>query len=293
MLTLDVLVQGFVFGSIFALIGCGFNVLYRPTRVFNFAQGDLVMIGAMIAAVFTTVLHGPWVLGLLMSVVVVAAAALLEDRVAVTPILRRSSTSAIWIITTLAFSIVAENIVGKVWGPNSRPVALPPGLSLSTHNLDGALISSFDIAVVVITLVLIIGLELLGKTKYGRGVAAVAEDRDAAMLRGINPTVLTAWSFALGGGLAGLTGLLVGPLLLAGTGLGPQLLLSGFEAAALGGIGSNRGSLLAGYAIGLVQAMGSALFAPGYQSLASYLLLLVVLLVRPVGLFGRAEVRDV
>jgi branched-chain amino acid transport system permease protein len=292
-MTVDVIVQGLVFGNIYALIACGFNVLYRPTNVFNFAQGDLVMVGAMLGAAFTTIIGGPWVLGLVGAVVGVAVIALIEDQVAVTSILRRSSRSTTWIITTLAFSIVVENIVGKVWGANPRQVPLPPGFSQHTHNLGGLLISSYDVAIVVATILIIVGLETAARSKYGRGIAAVAEDREAAMLRGINPVWLTAASFALGGGLAGLTGLIVGPLLLASTTLGPQLLLSGFEAAALGGIGSNRGALIAGYAIGLVQAMGASLFEPGYQSLASFLLLLVVLMVRPAGLFGRVVVRDV
>ena len=289
----DVIVEALVFGSIFALVGCGFNVLYRPTTVFNFAQGDLIMVGAIVAAEVTTVMGRPWIVGLAACVAAVAALALVEERVAVTPILRRSSKSFGWIITTLAFSLIVENVVGELWGSDPRSVAVPPGLTLRTHNLHGALISSYDIAVVVITPLIVLGLELLGRTRFGRAVEAVAEDRDAAMLRGIDPVRLTMWAFVLGGGLAGLTGLMAAPLLYASTGMGPQLLLSGFEAAALGGIGSNRGALVAGYAIGFVQAIGASLFAPGYQSLASFMLLLMVLIIRPVGLFGRTVVRDV
>lgn len=292
-MTPNIIVEGLVNGSIYALVGCSFNLIYRPTNVFNFAQGDLVMLGSMFAATAITVLGAPWFVGLLAVLVLTAAVALVEELVAVSPILRRSATSITWIITTLAFAIVVENIVGKFWGPNPRSVIPPPGLTLKSHNLSGALISSYDLFLVIAAGLIVFGLERFGRTRRGRAVAAVAEDRDAAMLRGIDPRVLTRWSMIAGGALAGLTGLLAAPIFQAGTGLGNQLLISGFEAAAIGGVGSYWGSLPAGYAIGLVEAFGAAEFAPGYRSLASFLLLLVVLLVRPQGLRGDRELRYV
>lgn len=289
----NIISEGLTNGSIYALVGCSFNLIYRPTNVFNFAQGDLVMLGAMFAATFITVLGAPWIVGLALVVVLTAAVGFIEERVAISPVLRRSSTSITWVITTLAFSIIIENIVGKVWGPNPRAVKAPPGLSLNSHHLGGALISSYDVFLFVAVLVIVVALEAFGRTRQGRAIAAIAEDRDAAMLRGIDPRSLTRWSLVAGGAVAGLTGLLAAPLFEAGTGLGAQLLIAGFEAAAIGGVGSYWGCLPAGYAIGLVEAFGAAEFAPGYRQLASFLLLLVVLLIRPQGLRGDRELRHV
>src|SRR5258708_22283910 len=120
-----------------------------------------------------------------------------------------------------------------------------------------------------VALVLGLGVEAFYGTRSGKAVLAVAEDRDAALLRGINPNRLSSWSFFLGGGVAALTGVLAAPVLYASTGLGPSLLLKGFAAAAAGGIGNNRGALLAGYIIGVVEAAAAPRLLPRYQLAAA------------------------
>ena len=144
-----------------------------------------------------------------------------------------------------------------------------------------------------VTIVLVLGVEAFYGTRAGKAVLAVAEDRDAALLRGINPNRLSSWSFFLGGGIAALTGVLAAPVLYASTGLGPSLLLKGFAAAAVGGIGNNRGALIAGYVIGLAEAIAATVLSPGYQLAATFAAMLVILLIRPHGLFGRPEARAV
>ena len=263
---LDLLVGALTAGSLYALVAMGFNILYRPTNVFNFAQGDLVMLGAMFGATFITLLGLPWFVGAALAMLAVAALALArgEDR-------RRAGAStarrpAGWVITTLAVSMILANLVGLGWGPTRSPVQPPAPLSTETFELLGANISSYQIAVMVITLVLVLGVEAFYGTRSGKAVLAVAEDRDAALLRGnINPNRLSSWSFFLGGGVAALTGVLAAPVLYASTGLGPSLLLKGFAAAAVGGIGNNRGALIAGYIIGIVEAVARTLLSPGYQ----------------------------
>jgi branched-chain amino acid transport system permease protein len=290
---LDVLVHGITNGSLYALVAVGFNILYRPTNVFNFAQGDLVMLGAMFSASLLGIAGMPWYAAAAIAIAGVAAIALLEERIAVAPILRRSATGTGWVITTLAFSLIVANMVGRVWGPDPILVKPPPPFSLDMFEVAGARISSYHIALVLLTAVLVLGVEQFYRTRAGKAVLAVAEDRDAALLRGIDPDRLSRWSFCLGGGFAALTGLLAAPLLYASTNLGPSLLLTGFEAAALGGIGNNRGALLAGYILGLAEASGAALLSPGYQQAVTFVLVLGILLVRPQGLFGQPEARTV
>jgi branched-chain amino acid transport system permease protein len=292
-LTTQVLRDGLVFGSVLALVACSFNIIHRPTNVLNFAQGDFVMVGAMLAAVTMTVIGLPWLVGLVLVLVGCAAIALVEERIAVTPVLKRSMTSVSWVITTLAFSIIVENIIAKAWGPNPRTVPVPPGLSQQAKSIGGALVSSYDVFVVIVAALILIGLELLDRTPLGSALSAVAEDREIAMLRGINPVRLTQRSFLLSGAIAGLAGVLVAPLVLANTSLAVQFLLPGFAAAAIGGLGSNRGALIGGYTIGLVQAAAAAQFAVAYQSAAVFVVLLGVLLLRPQGIFAPKAVRHV
>ncbi len=290
---LDLVATGLTAGSLYALVAMGFNILYRPTNVFNFAQGDLVMLGAMIGASAMTEYGLSWIVSLGAAMLSVGAIALLEERIAVAPVLRRSTTSHGWVITTLSVSIVIANLVGHVWGPD--PIAVPPPPPLSTDPLDlpGISISSYQVALFCVTLVLVLAVEAFYGTLRGRAVIAVAEDRDAALLRGIDPNRLSRWSFFLGGAIAALTGILAAPLLYASTSLGPALLLKGFAAAAVGGIGNNRGALIAGYIIGIAEAAAAEALSPGYQLAAVFALMLAILLVKPNGLFGRAEARHV
>jgi branched-chain amino acid transport system permease protein len=290
---LDLIPTGLTAGSLYALVAMGFNILYRPTNVFNFAQGDLVMVGAMTGASVLAISGLPWIAGAAAAMLCVAVLALIEERIAVAPVLKRSATGHGWVITTLAVSMIIANLVGRMWGPD--PIAVRPPAPLSTVSFDllGMSVSSYQIALIVVTLVLIFAVEQFYRTRAGKAVMAVAEDREAALLRGIDPDRLSRWSFFLGGAVAALTGIMAAPLLYASTGLGPSLLLKGFAAAAVGGIGNNRGALLAGYIIGITEAAAAAALSPGYQLAMVFAVMLVILLVRPHGLFGTADMRPV
>lgn len=290
---LDPIVSGVTAGSLYALVAVGFNVLYRPTNVFNFAQGDLVMLGAMLAASAITIAGLPWFVGALAALLGVAAIGLLEERIAVAPVLRRSASGHAWVITTLSVSMIVANLVGRIWGPDPIAVRPPPLLSTDSLDLFGITISSYQIALIVATMLLVLGVEAVYRTRTGKAVLAVAEDREAALLRGISPESLSRWSFFLGGAIAALAGVLAAPLLYASIGLGPALLLKGFATAAVGGIGSNRGALIAGYIIGVAEALAAVVLSPGYQLAATFAVMLAILLVRPHGLFGQPEARVV
>jgi branched-chain amino acid transport system permease protein len=144
-----------------------------------------------------------------------------------------------------------------------------------------------------LTIALVAVVEMLYASLWGKAAMAVAEDRDAALLRGIDPVAISRWSFALGGAFAALTGALAAPVMSASTTLGGMLLLKGFAAAAIGGLGSNRGALVAGYAIGLTEAASALLLSPGYHNAVMLVLVLAILLVRPGGIFGSLEARTV
>jgi branched-chain amino acid transport system permease protein len=289
---LDIIPNGLAAGSLYALTAVGFNVLYRPTNVFNFAQGDLVMLGAMVAA--SVCAAGlPWFVALLAAAALVGVIGLVENVAAVAPVVRRSSASHGWIISTLAFSLIIDNLVGHVWGPDPIRVDPPWPLSVTTFVVGGMRTSTYQIGLIVMTGVMILLIEQFYRSRAGKAVRAVAEDRDAALLRGIDPERLSRWSFVLGAGFAAMTGLLASPIMYASTALGPSLLVKGFEAAAIGGIGNNRGALLAGWILGLAEALGGSLLSPGYQAASTFVLLLVILLIQPRGLFGAPEMRSV
>lgn len=289
----DILITGLPAGCLYALVAASFNILYRPTNVFNFAQGDLVMLGAMLFVTLQAKTPLPWQLALVVGIACVGLLAVVIERVAVAPLLRRSSHGHGWIITTLAVSMIIVNASGKFWGADPVPVAAPFGLSTEPIDVAGLHVASYQIALVVFTLVLVAGVEALYHTRMGRAVIGVAENPYAALLRGINPATLSIGSFAIGGAFAGLVGYLASPILFASTSLGAGLLLKGFAAAALGGLGSNRGALVAGLVIGIAESTSAAFLPTGYQNAVILAVVLSVLLVRPQGIFGSVHARAV
>lgn len=288
----DIVVPGLTFGSIYALIAMSFNVSYRPTNVVNFAQGELVMVGAMVVA--ATALGGlPWGLAAVAVMVLVGGIALVEERIAVTPVLRRSSHATGWVITTLAFSLVIGEVAGKLWTDQPRAVEPPAPLSLDRIELAGVSFNTYQVAVVVAAVLVMIVLQRIDRTPLGCAMRAVAADRDGARLRGVDPSSLTRQSFFISGALAGLAGLLAAPLLLASLGMGLALLIKGFATLAIGGIGSNKGALLAGWTLGLVEAIGTNYVSPGLQNVVLFAFMLVFLLIRPNGVLGQKVMRHV
>lgn len=289
----DILVTGVPLGCLYALVAVGYNILYRPTNVFNFAQGDLVMLGALIVASFLARPGVSWPLALLAAMAFVGALALVEEYVAVAPILKRASDGVAWVITTLAVSLIIANVVGKYWGVDPVFVPAPWPLSADPTKIAGILVSSYQIALVLATVAIVASIEALYRTRTGKAILAVAENRDAALLRGVNPAALSRWSFFLGGALAAATGYLAAPLIPTSPALGVAFLVKGFAAAALGGLGSNKGALVAGVIIGVTEATGSEFLSAGYQQTVILVVVLALLLVRPQGLFGHAGARAV
>jgi branched-chain amino acid transport system permease protein len=280
----DLIAQTLTFGLLYGLLAAGFSVVYRATNVFNFAQGELVMLGGMLSAVFVGSLSGNVLVAAALAVAAVAALSLLTEAVAVRPVQRRDPSSHMWVISTLAVSLLLGDLAGKAWDQDPRFVKAPLGLSTTA---DGPLgMSSYAIAMVVVTAALLIGIESFYRSRWGRATLAVAENREAALLQGIRPAAIARLSFAVGGVLAGLAGFMVAPILYASIDLGPLLLIKGFMAAAVGGVGNTRGGLVGGLLIAAGEAVTAAYLAPGYQSTVTFVILLAVLLVRPQGLLG-------
>lgn len=252
----------------------------------NFAQGDFVMVGSLVAASALGIHGMPWLGALLICGGSIGVLGLFTERVAVAPVLRHSSASMSWLISTLAISLILENVATQIWGGVPLPVRAPDPLSLNTKIIAGAPTSSYETALIVITVVVVAIVEISYRSRRGRAVLALAEDRGAAQLLGVNPLPLVVASFVIGGALAGITGLLASPVLSASTSLGSAIFILGFEAVAVGGVGSNWGALLAGYLVGVANAFGASVFSPGYAVAFSFAIVLIVLAIRPSGLFG-------
>lgn len=291
---LSLVLNGVSLGAIYAMAGVSLNIAYRPTNVFNLAQGCLIAIGMMFAWFATSVLELPWFAAMLLVILATGAIGLLEERLAVAPLQRFTGHAHGWIITTLAVSIVLENVADRVWGSDTRAVPPLPGTSLNTIDMRGVDFTTHQIAVVIIAVASIAAIErFYRRARLGRAVLAVSEDRDGARLCGISPRILTMGSFAAAGGYAACCGILAAPMVMASTTAGLDMLIKGFMALAIGGVGRNWGALAGGIIIAVVESLCSAYASPGVRQLALMLVLLGILLVRPYGLFGQGAVREV
>ncbi len=287
---MDVAIQqllvGLSLGSIYALIALGYSLVFSTMRVVNFAQGHLVMLSSMI--VVTLWVNNGWPVGLaiLASTVIVAAVALLLER-AVSLQKGAAASPLVWIITTLGAAIVIENVASILFGkdPKPFPALLPGGLV----RIGGAAIPRDSLLAIGVALVLMLVIDLFLKhTMWGKAVQATAYSSWVPRLMGVPVKRVVMISFLLSGAIAGITGALMGPVFKnAATNSGLQLGLFGFIAVVIGGMGSTFGALIGGMSLGLLQTVLRGQLPPGAGTAAIFLALIVLLVVRPSGLFGK------
>jgi branched-chain amino acid transport system permease protein len=275
-------------GAIYAIVAVGYNIVYISSKTFNFAQAQLMMLGAFVAYSGLVSWHLPWLVVLVVAGVIVAAVAAVEERLAVRPV--RDSHNIL--VTTLGASIFLDGAAQLIWG--TQPLTVPFVGGNQATTVAGGRVYPVEIALIVVAVLLVAAIMLFARrTKYGRALLAIAEDREAAELRGINVRALAFAAFAASGLLAGMVGLFVGPVTFAVSTLGASLALKGFVALAIGGFGSFPGALVGGLVVGLVEIWSARLLGGDFVHLGVFVLLLLVLMLRPAGLFVRARERQV
>lgn len=281
------LINGVALGSIYALVSLGYTMVYGTIRLINFAHGDIFMMGAFVGYYLITVLQMNVFLAMCISVLFCAILGVLIERIAYKPL--RNSTRVAALITAIGVSYLLQNIIIYFVGPEVK--AFPSVIPTQIFRVFGLVINSKQILVVGITLILMVSLQVIVRyTKMGKAMRAVAVDAEAAQLMGINVDRVISFTFALGSGLAGFAGVLVGinynsiaPTM--GTAYG----MKAFIAAVVGGVGSIPGAMVGGYLIGLLETIVTFLGWSSYRDAAVYVLLIIILLVLPSGLFGKNE----
>jgi branched-chain amino acid transport system permease protein len=283
---------GLVLGSIYALVATGFTIAMVPTGVFNFAQGAIVIGGTFVTYQLLSVSGTPAVLALVLTALVGAGAGFLCEVVTVRPLRWARGNVDNALITTVGASTVIAGLIGVKWG--YLPLQVPfPGPSKFVHFL-GAVASPVQIFTVAAAVLAAFAFAALFRyTRRGQACLAVAEDRDPAMLRGVNVSRLSLVAFTVAGAFGGLVGFVIGPITYADATLATTIALYGFVAVALGGEGSFVGGLVGGLVVGLVSTFATTYIGANYGDLAVLVLLLGTLALRPKGLGGVATARSV
>ncbi|WP_305046742.1 branched-chain amino acid ABC transporter permease [Geoalkalibacter sp.] len=275
---------GLTSGAIYALIALGFCVVHNTMGIVNFAQVDFVSLGGMLmfSALFGAGLA--ILLALPAAVLGVTLAALLVERLGLRP--ARSDNPLILIFLTIGLSIILRGLMSLIWGKNR--MAVPPLTGEAPLILMGAAITPQALWIFALTLTAILLLVLFfHKTSLGLAMRAVASNPTAAAVVGLSTGRVRAASYALAGALGGLAGVLVTPITTLSYDVGVLLGLKGFAAAILGGFGSFPGAIVGGLCLGLLESFSAGYLSSAYKDVTAFVVLLLVLFVRPKGLMGK------
>lgn len=277
------IINGLSTGSMYALVAIGYTMVYGIAKMINFAHGDIIMAGAYFALIVMGFV-GP-IPAILFSIVATAALGVITEKVAYKPLRGKGSLEVL--ITAIGVSYLLENVFLLIFGSAARtfPQIMPKG----TINLGGISIKYITVITLVVTAVCTaVLLFFINKTKLGKAMRAVSEDQGAAQLMGINVDTTVSLTFAIGSGLGAIAGVIYGcAYSLITPYIGLMLGIKAFIAAVLGGIGSVPGAMVGGLMLGVAESLTIAYISSDFSDAVVFGILIIVLLVKPAGLFGK------
>lgn len=301
---LQALASGLALGAIYGLIALGFNITYTTTKTFNFGQGAFLVPGSLVGVSMVLLWVGKphfgnlapaemtaiaYILATLASVVVVGLIGIALYYCAIKPFVGVAGLN--WVLSTIGFGIVLQNAALAIWGPAS--IAVPSPLGGSVLRIAGAGIRPHEILIAVVAIAVMAALDtVLRKTRLGKALRAVAFNPQAASIVGINVEQIVIIAFVISSALAGLAGILIAPITTASVFIGLGVALKAFSAAIVGGLNNPRGCMAGGFLLGLIEAM-VGLWRAEMREIAIFLLIIIVLVVRPAGLFGTRTVEKI
>jgi branched-chain amino acid transport system permease protein len=282
-------VNGIVAGAMYALMALGLALIWGTMRVLNFAHGEFFMLGGFLVLSAVHLLGLPLLPSIAFAVLGAALIAMLLQRYTVQPLAGRPGFDFGTIAVTLGLSIVLQDSALLIWGERFREM---PYFIEGVAKIFGVRLPMQRVLIVVVVIACVILLTLLLRfTRFGVALRAVASDSEAASACGINTARVHLLTFGIAAGLAALGGVMLAPIMAVNPWMGIPLLLKAFVVVVLGGLGSLPGAVIGGFMLGIIEALGVALFSSEWREVVAFGVLIVVLWVRPHGLFG-AKARE-
>lgn len=279
------LLAGITYGAMYAIVAIGFNIIYNTTGIINFAQGEFVMLGGMLSITFLQFFSLPLAIiaAVLVTMLIGALIEILFIRWLGNPGVLRM------IVITIGLSILIREIALHVWGEGVYSLPYFYGNEITTVDILGARVSPQVLWVLGICSLLVLGLSLFFKlSPIGREMRACAANKKAALLCGINVRNMITFSFMLSGGIGALAGAVMSPVTYTQYDIGSGLAIKGFTVAILGGLGNLVGAVIAGLLLGIIEAFSISVVPLAFQDAIAIALLLLILFIKPHGLFGSA-----
>lgn len=284
---LQLFIAGVAIGCIYALIALGFVLIYKATEVVNFAQGDVMMLGAFVAFTFASIWQLPFALAVVFAIAVLALVGALLDRFLLRPIIGQPTFSAVMV--TIGIGFVARGLATMVPGWGTDTYALKAPYSDGIIRLGGLAVSTDHVAIILLTTLLCIGLYFFfKKTTLGVAMQAASQNQLAANYMGIPVRRINTMIWAISAGVAAFAAVLLAPTHFVHSNMG-YIGLKAFPAAVVGGFGSIPGAIVGGLIIGLVEQFSGFYLPEGFKDIAPFIVVLLVLFIRPAGIF--AEMR--
>lgn len=283
----QVLISGIMLGSLYALVGLGFVIIYRATKVVNFAQGEMMMLGAMLALYFSSDLAIPYALAFLMAVLTAASLGVVVERVAYRKLLAAPVVTLI--LATVAVGQMIRAGVRILRG--SEVSRFPSILSAEPFVIGGVSVTPLSLSIIAVSILLVVVFVLFfRKTLIGKGMEAMSENRDAATLSGISINRTFSMIWAMSSGLAAAAGVLMAPLIIITPDMG-SIGIKGFIGAILGGFNNIGGAIAGCFLLGIIENLGGVYVSSSMKDVISFAALVLVLSFRPQGLFGSPEAK--
>jgi len=278
--------SGLATGAIYSLIGIGFSIIYNSTGIINFAQGEFVMLGGMLTLFFLELLKLPLWAAIPCAVLSTTVAGVAFERLAIRPL--KQPTPINLVIITIGGSILIRGLAMLLWGKDTH--SLPSFSGDDPISIAGATIMPQHLWILGITLVVIAANKFFFYyTISGKAMRACSYNRRAAGLVGIDVRRMMLFSFMISSALGSLAGIIVAPLTMTAYDVGIMLGLKGFCAAIIGGMSSGLATVVGGLILGVLESLGAGLISSGYKDAIAFIILLLILFIRPQGLFGKAE----
>jgi branched-chain amino acid transport system permease protein len=282
---IELIVGGVAIGAIYGLIGLGFSMIIRATGIFHFAQGEIMMLGAMLGLSAESLVPLPFPALLVVGMIGGGISAIVVELLVYRTLRLRRVPLINIAIATIGMSILLQNASLQVWG--SEPMVYPKLFATAVYHLGPIAVSPQSIWIMVLGIALVVLLQAFLKfTRTGLALQAAAQDPETAQLMGINLTHSTALTFGVAGAMAGAAGVLLGSLFFASFNMGFLPSIKAFVAATLGGLGSIGGALLGGIVFGLIETFSARWLSSGYRDAVGMAMLIVILLAFPQGLIG-------
>jgi len=280
------ILSGLSNGAIYALIGFGFAIIYNSTGIINFAQGEFVMLGGMLTIFFLNVFAMPLVPAIVLAIIISTIAGVLFERLAIRPLKNAKPLSLI--IITIGASIFIRGAAMLIWGKDTH--ALPAFSSNDPLYIAGATILPQHLWIFGVTVLIIIGSRIFFNYSIaGKAMRACSYNPRAAGLVGINVKSMVMLSFAISSAIGSMAGIIIAPLTMTSYDVGVMLGLKGFCAVIIGGMSSGLGTLMGGLLLGLLESLGAGYISASYKDAIAFIILLLILFVRPEWLFSKKE----